>query len=128
MPAPAAEEAPRQGLAWTARAVAWLTLLGIPPTVGFHAKVMLYRSLLNVGWGAMAALAIAVAAVSVWPAIWAIGSPPPLPLRGGRAALAAVLIASIVILGIYPQPAISLAGMVQNLAGSSRVIALSPVE
>jgi len=66
----------------------------------------------------MTALAIAVAAIGVWPAIWAIGSPPPRPLQGGRAALAAVLIASIVILGLYPQPAISLAGMVQTLAGS----------
>jgi NADH:ubiquinone oxidoreductase subunit 2 (subunit N) len=111
-------DAPRQGLASTARIVVWLTLLGIPPTVGFHAKVMLYRSLLSVGWGGMAALAIAVAAAGVLPALSAIGLPPPLPLKGARAAVAVVLIALIVILGLYPQPAISLAGMVQNLAKS----------
>jgi NADH:ubiquinone oxidoreductase subunit 2 (subunit N) len=115
---PASEEAPRQGLASTARAVVWLTLLGIPPTVGFHAKVMLYRSLLSVGWGGMAALAMAAAAAGVLPALSAIGSRPPLPLRGARAVFAVVVIALIVILGIYPQPAISLAGLVQNLVKS----------
>jgi NADH:ubiquinone oxidoreductase subunit 2 (subunit N) len=115
-PRRASQEAPHQGLASTARAVAWLTLLGIPPTVGFHAKVMLYRSLLSVGWDGMAALAMAAAAAGVLPALWAIGFPPPLPLKGARAALAVALIALIVILGLYPQPAISLAGMVQNLA------------
>jgi len=105
-----------QGLASAARAVAWLTLLGLPPTIGFHAKVMVYRSLLNVGWGGVAALAMAAAVAGVLPAVWALGSSPPLPLKGSRAVISVALIALIAALGLYPHLAVSLASAAERLA------------
>jgi NADH:ubiquinone oxidoreductase subunit 4 (subunit M) len=85
---------------------------------------MLYRSLLSVGWGGMAALAMAAAAAGVLPALSAIGSPPPLPLRGARAALAVVLIALIVILGLYPQPCFDTAR--EGLSSLQRITSGAP--
>ena len=117
-PRKGSEEAPSQGLASAARAVSWMTLLGLPPTVGFHAKVMLYRALLNAGWGGLAALAIAAAAVGILPALWALSSPPPLPLKGARAIIAVALIVAILVLGLYPQLALSLADLAESVTKS----------
>jgi NADH:ubiquinone oxidoreductase subunit 2 (subunit N) len=110
------EEAPKQTLATAARGVAWLTLLGLPPTLGFHAKVMLYRALLAAEWGSLAALAMAAAAAAMLPAAWALGSPPPLPLKGARALVVAALVAAMIALGCYPQISLSLADLAEKVA------------
>ena len=110
------EEAPKQTLAVMARGVAWLTLLGLPPSVGFHAKVMLYRALLAAEWGWVAALAMAAAAAAMFPAARALGSPPPLPLKGARALAAAALVVAMIALGCYPQISLSLADLAEKVA------------
>ncbi len=110
------EEAPRQTLAVMARGVAWMTLLGLPPTVGFHAKVMGYRALLAADWGWAAALAVAASAAAMLPAAWSLGSAPPLPLRGARALMVVALVAAMIALGCYPQISLSLADLAEQVA------------
>jgi len=113
------ETAPSQLLAPAARGIAWMALLGLPPTAGFLAKVMLYRSLLSVGWGSLTWLAMVATAIGVLPALWALSSPPPLPLKGPRAFLVFMLAAAILVLGCYPQSALFLADLAQGLTKST---------
>lgn len=100
------------------RGLAWLTLVGLPPTLGFPAKVMLYRALLSVGWGSMVLLAMAVSAAALIPALIALRSPAPAPPRGLRSTLILALAALVLLLGLYPQPMLDLAGMLTGPAGS----------
>ena len=51
------------------RMVAWLALVGLPPTIGFHAKVSLYESLLGAGWWWAAALAMIASWALLIPAL-----------------------------------------------------------
>jgi len=102
-------------LAIAGRGVAWLTLLGLPPTVGFQGKVALYRSLLMVGWDALTACAALASVMILIPASRALASPPPGPLRAGRAAVVVVLIAALLVLGLYPHWTFSIADLVTKL-------------
>jgi len=56
-------------LATAGRVLAWLTLVGLPPTLGFHSKVMVYRSLLMADWGWVAVVAILASAAALLPAV-----------------------------------------------------------
>jgi len=111
-PRKAAESVAEGGLGAAARGVAWLTLVGLPPTLGFHAKVVIYRVLLTTGWAGLAALAIVASAAGMAPALWAFRAPRP-AMSGPRAIIAVALIAAIIVLGVYPQPALTLADLVQ---------------
>ena len=104
-------------LATAGRVVAWLTLVGLPPTVGFHGKVMVYRSLLMAGWGWVAVVAILASAAALLPAVRGIGSPEGVEMRGLRAAGVLAGIAAIVLLGLYPQLGLAIAGVVESWAG-----------
>jgi NADH:ubiquinone oxidoreductase subunit 2 (subunit N) len=105
-------------LGTAARGLAWLTLLGLPPTLGFHGKVMVYHSLLSAGWGGVTALAMAASGAGLLPALRAIRGPR-IALRGPRALLAVALMGAIILLGLYPRPGLALAGLVERLAGSA---------
>jgi NADH-quinone oxidoreductase subunit N len=102
-------------LSAAARAFAWFTLVGLPPTVGFHGKVAVYRALLGAGWGGLAALAMAGSAAALLPALWAIRSPHPSSLSRPRALLALGLIAIIVVLGLYPEAGLAVARLADTL-------------
>ena len=102
------EDPPRSPLAAAGRALAWLTLVGLPPTIGFHGKVLVYRVLLAAGWEGLVVLAMAGGAAALFPAVRAIRSPHPAALGGFRAVAAIVLMACIVVLGLYPGAAIAL--------------------
>lgn len=103
-------------LARAGRVVAWLTLVGLPPTVGFHSKVMVYRALLMVGWGWVAVVAMVASAAALLPAVRGIGSPEGAEMRGLRAAGALAGIAAIVLLGVYPQLGFAIAKVVASWA------------
>ena len=107
-----------EGLGAIGRGLAWLALVGLPPTVGFHAKVTLYRALLTAGWGWMAGVAAAVSLVLLLPALSEIRSPRTEPLSGPRAVSVASLIALTVILGFYPYLWLFVNAVTGRLAGS----------
>ena len=100
------------------RALAWLTLVGLPPTIGFHGKVLVYRVLLAAGWEGLVVLAMAGGAAALFPAIRAIRSPHPAALGGPRAVAAIVLMAGIVVLGLYPGAGIAVVQVVGSLAAA----------
>lgn len=98
------------------RAVAWLTLIGLPPTVGFHGKILVYRALLAAGWGWLAVLAGAASVAALAPALWAIRPGAAGPAGALRAAIAVALIAAVCLLGLCPQPALEIAGALASPA------------
>jgi len=95
---------PRSGrsLASVALFVAWLGLLGLPPTAGFHARVLVYRSLLQNGWHGSLIFALAISVAGLIPAFSALALGCPGSLRGGRAFLAILLLAALLVIGLYP--------------------------
>ena len=113
---PEGEKGSGSRLATAGRVLAWLTLVGLPPTVGFHGKVMVYRSLLMAGWGWVAVVAILASAAALLPAVRGMGSPEGVEMRGLRAAAALAGIAAIVLLGVYPQLGFAIAKVVASLA------------
>jgi NADH:ubiquinone oxidoreductase subunit 2 (subunit N) len=100
------------------RGLAWLALVGLPPTLGFHAKVTLYRALLIAGWGWMAALAMAISAVLLLPALREIRSFRAGALSGPRAVSVMALIALTVVLGCYPYLWLVVNAIAGRIAGS----------
>ena len=108
------QEGPGSGrqLAAVALSVAWLSLLGLPPALGFHARVLVCRSLVQAGWHGAFALALAVGAAGLTPAFAALSLGCPGSLRGGRAVLAVLLLLVTIVLGLYPGFAMSGAGFV----------------
>jgi len=106
-------------LSAAARAVAWLTLVGLPPTAGFHGRILVYRALLAAGWEKLAVLAMVGAAAALLPGLWAMRSPSPPAMRGPRAAVAIALMVAILVLGLYPGAGLMVAGLVANLATAS---------
>ncbi len=95
---------------------AWISLVGLPPTVGFHGKVLVYRALLSVGWEWLMVVAAAGTVVALVPAFWALSTYRTGTLRGVRAVLAVALSLAVVLLGIYPQAGLLMAGPVVGLA------------
>jgi NADH:ubiquinone oxidoreductase subunit 2 (subunit N) len=91
-----------RGLASVALFAAWLCLLGLPPTAGFHARLLVYRALLQAGWSGAFAIALAISVAGLIPAFSAIALGSPGGLRGGRAALAVALLAVLLLVGLYP--------------------------
>lgn len=91
------------GLPMAARGLAWLTLVGLPPTIGFHGKLLIYRALMAAGWNLLAVLAMAGSAAALLPALWAIRSTRPAAARGLRAVVMVVLILCVLALGVYPR-------------------------
>jgi len=85
--------------------LAWLTLVGLPPTIGFHGKLLIYRALLAAAWNPLAALALAGSAAALLIALWAIRSRPAerVPLRGIKAVVTVALILLVLGLGVYPR-------------------------
>jgi hypothetical protein len=114
---PEGEGRPSGLLPVAGRGLAWLALVGLAPTVGFPAKVMIYHALLAAGWGGAAVLAMAAGAAGLAPAIWSLRSPRPSALGGLRSALVVVLMGLIVALGLYPQPLVGLAGLLVEIGG-----------
>ncbi|MFB3881843.1 MAG: hypothetical protein ACE149_11300 [Armatimonadota bacterium] len=93
----------------------WLCLLGLPPTAGFHARVLVYRALLQAGWQSAFGVAVALGVAGLVPAFSAIALGSPGRLRGGRGALAVLLLAALLLVGVYPGFGLSAADF---LAGS----------
>jgi NADH-quinone oxidoreductase subunit N len=112
------ESAAGSPLGAAGRALAWLTLIGLPPTIGFHGKVLVYRVLLAAGWEELVVLAMAGGAAALFPAIRAIRSPHPAALGGFRGAAAIVLMAGIVVLGLYPGAGIAVVQAIGSLAAA----------
>ena len=102
-------------LSAAARALAWLTLIGFPPTAGFHGRILVYRALLAAGWEKLAVLAMIGAAAALLPAFWAMRSPSPPAMRGPRAAVAIALIVAVLVLGLYPGAGLAIANLVANV-------------
>jgi NADH:ubiquinone oxidoreductase subunit 2 (subunit N) len=85
------------------RFAAWLSLIGSPPTVGFHAKLALYFALLHCGWDGITVLALAVSAVTLLPALWELRAPASAgSLRGAAAVAVVALLALLILLGLHP--------------------------
>lgn len=101
-PAARDTESGSRGLGVVGLFLAWLCLLGLPPTVGFHGKALLYRSLLQAGWSWLYWLALLVNAAGMLPGFRALATSRPRPLRGAAWLLAVLLIAVILVLGLYP--------------------------
>jgi len=82
--------------------IAYLLLLGLPPTTGFHAKVLMCLALLQVGWTGMVVLVLAASAASLPAALWAASSAPRSRLGWGRGTAAVALVATALATGLYP--------------------------
>jgi NADH:ubiquinone oxidoreductase subunit 2 (subunit N) len=113
------------GLSAVGRALAWLTLVGLPPTVGFHSKVMIYRALLTAGWPWLMALAMAGSAAALVPAIHAIEITGAGATRRLRSLGIVLLIALVVFMGVYPASGLFVAAQADRLAGTQQT-ALAP--
>jgi len=111
-------EGPGDVLPRIGRVVAWAAVLGLPVTVGFHSKVVLLRTLLDLDWTGLTVLALAAGTAAMWPALAAFRSPMAVRLNWPRRAAAAGLILALVVPGIYPQWAISAADWLTRLAFS----------
>jgi len=109
------ENGGRSALTSTAVFVAWLSLVGLPPAIGFHGKVLVYRVLLAAGWEWLAVVAMAGSAAALIPAFWALTSYRSGALRGARAFLTLILLIGVVILGLYPQAGLAVAAPVAEL-------------
>ena len=79
-----------------------MTLIGLPPTPGFHAKILLYRALLLAGWPWATALALAAGWLLLLPALREARTLQPGPAPRIRLLTLALLIALLVILGLFP--------------------------
>jgi NADH-quinone oxidoreductase subunit N len=112
------ESPPGSPLSAAARALAWLTLVGLPPTIGFHGRILVYRALLAGGWEALTVLAVAGGAAALFPAFRAIRSPHPAAVGGLRAVLVVALMAGILALGLYPGGGMAVAHIAENLAAA----------
>ncbi len=110
------ENGGRSPLASAAVFAAWLSLVGLPPAVGFHGKILVYRALLAAGWEWLAVIAVAGSAAALIPAFWALTSHRSGPLRGLRAVLAVALLIAVVLLGLYPQVGLLAAAPLAGLA------------
>ncbi len=91
------------GLSRSAFIFAWLSLLGLPPTIGFHSKLLIFRALLGAQWHLLAIVALATSALTLAPALLALSSYRPSRLRGLRAFVVIILLLAIIVLGLYPQ-------------------------
>jgi len=100
------------------RLVAWLALLGFPPTIGFHGRILVYRALLAIDWNWLLVLAMAVSAASLAPALGTIRTAKRTSARGLHAAIIALLLAAVFLLGICPQWALDVVGCAGNAAGT----------
>lgn len=98
--------------------VAALALAGLPPFSGFWAKVMLIRASLEVGQNWLAAVALVAGLLTllsmgqVWAgAFWrkAPGTATAAAAGAGRMVPTALLVAALVALGLFAQPAVELA-------------------
>lgn len=107
------------GLATTGLVVAWLALLGLPPTIGFHSKIAICRALLAEDWTGWVALVLAASAACVWPALSALRSRRLPSLGRLRALCVLALIALTLLLGLYPEWGLLLAEHVARLAAPS---------
>jgi NADH:ubiquinone oxidoreductase subunit 2 (subunit N) len=96
------ESGPPSRLGATGRMVAWLALAGLPPTIGFHAKVFLYGALLGAGWGWAMALAMVASGALLVPALGELRAARAGAPRGAAAAAALLLTAAILLLGLAP--------------------------
>lgn len=96
------DEPPANAIARVGRIAAWLALIGLAPTIGFHARLLVYRALLEVDWTGLTALAMAANALLLLPAAWSIRGANLAPVRGARAAAVLVLSTLIVVGGLYP--------------------------
>ena len=116
--APDPVESARSSLSLFGRALVWASLLGFPATVGFHSKVILLRSLLDLDWTGLAVLVLAAGTAAMWPALAALQSP-----FGGRVGVLRRLgiLALILVLlapGLYPHWAIVAADWLARVAFS----------
>lgn len=117
LPSPMREGQPeRPALARTLQVAAWLALLGVPPTVGFHARVLVSRAFILAGWTWAAVLVAAANALWLIPALSAWRTPG-VSVRRHHTTLALALLAAIMLLGLYPQPAIQAADALARLLG-----------
>jgi len=107
------------GLAAAAVFLAWLSLIGLPPTVGFHAKVLVYRALLAADWGWLLVIAMAAGAAALAPGFLTLATYRPGAVGGLRAVVIALLLLAIVMLGLYPQAGLAAAARVANLASGA---------
>ena len=96
------EERPANAIARVGRIAAWLTLVGLAPTLGFHARLLVYRTLLDLNWVGLTALAIVANGLLLLPAARSIRGANIAPVRGARAVAVLVLSTLIVVGGLYP--------------------------
>ncbi len=101
-PAHADSESGGSKLVPAGRMVAWLTLIGLPPTLGFHAKLLLYRALAMADFPWAVALALGASWVLLLPALRELRSGGAASPPRARVALIVALIALIVLLGLAP--------------------------
>ncbi len=109
------ENPPRARVASAGFLVAWLSLVGLPPAMGFHAKLLIYRALLSAGWGWAVAAAMAGSVAALVAAFFAASLYQPSALRGLRVFWVLLLLAVVVALGIYPEAGIAVVTPIARL-------------
>lgn len=119
LPARQPRPAVAEGVGAAGRGLAWMALVGLPPTIGFHAKVILCRAILVAGWGWVAALVLATSAILLTAGLREIRSPCAGTLHGPRAVSVMALIALTIVLGFYPYLWLFVNAITGNLAGSA---------
>jgi len=112
------DRADTDSLSPVGRCLVWASLIGVPGTMGFHAKVVLVRALLSLDWSGMSLLVLAAGAAATWPALAALRAPYPGRLRGLRRLATYLLVGIVLLLGLYPQWAVTSADWVARVAFS----------
>lgn len=84
------------------RGAAWLMLVGLPPTYGFHARVALFTAYLGAGMGWLLALGLVATGVLLLAAVREARTPLAGAPHGARALGVLALLAVTVLLGLYP--------------------------
>jgi NADH-quinone oxidoreductase subunit N len=103
-------------LARVAVAVACLSLVGLPPTAGFHGKILIYGCLLAAGWPWLTALAVAGGAVALMPALWVLGDCRTRQAGWFSAVAIIALVALTCLVGLYPQAGAAVVTWLADLA------------
>jgi NADH-quinone oxidoreductase subunit N len=112
-----ATEEPREPtrLGGFAMAVAWMSLVGLPPMVGIHGRILIYRSLLDTGWEWLAVLAVVAGSVAVL-SVFSVLDRPGIRRPGKLSALGIVALAAVTFAaGVYPQPGVAAATWLAGL-------------
>lgn len=118
----------RNAFAALALTVFMLSMIGIPPLIGFVGKFLLFTSVINSGMIALAAIAILNSFISVYYyarvifSMYAVRERNPLVIDRSVSTVVVICLLVTLLVGIYPQPLITIATVVSTSLSQIAII------